>query len=433
MKMTINLFLSAVILTSGLVFADAKENRRYRPTDQMATTPSIVNVSEKHQQAGLQKAQDNVVSGNTEFAFELYQQLRGEEGNLFYSPYSISTALAMTYAGARGETAAQMAETLHYWPKQKPFHTMFGYIINLLNQLERKGDCQLSVANALWAQKDYPFLDSFVELNKRHYKAGLENVDFIDNTEREISRQRINRWVKDQTQDKIKNLIPKGVLTDLTRLVLTNAIYFKGDWANAFDAAKTKEAPFYVTPDKSVTAPLMFQSKMFEYGQTKQVKVLKLPYKGDDLSMVVLLPRGGHTLAEIEEQLTAEKFRYWSNLTGPSEVRVFLPRFKMTSKFSLNEILADMGMPDAFGGKADFSGMDGTKMLYISAVLHKAFVEVNEEGTEAAAATGVVMTLKAMPPRPNEFRADRPFVFVIKDNHTGSVLFVGRVTDPTKE
>ena len=372
----------------------------------------------------------SIVGGNTQFAFDLYQQLKDEDGNLFFSPYSISTALAMTYAGAREKTAEQMAQTLHFPILQREFAPTFGCVIERLNQQGQKGDYLLSVANALWAQKDYPFLDSFVTLNKTCYKAGLENVDFVKETEK--SRQTINQWVEDRTQQKIKDLIPQGTLNEATRLVLTNAIYFKGDWASAFDPAKTQPAPFHITSDKQVTAAMMSRRGPFEYGQTQQVKILKMPYKGDDLAMVLLLPRDEHTLAEIESQLTAETFTEWAGLIGRVPMRVFLPKFKMTSQFRLNPTLAAMGMPDAFNaGKADFSGMTGSRDLFLSAVLHKAFVEVNETGTEAAAATSVGMELAAMPARPVEFRADRPFLFVIQDNTTGSILFIGRVTDPT--
>jgi len=371
-----------------------------------------------------------IVSGNTAFAFDLYAQLKDEDGNLFFSPYSISTALAMTYAGAKANTAEQMAETMHFSRYHREFHPMFGLAIDGLNQQGKKGDYQLSIANALWAQKDYPFLDSFIDLNKQYYKAGLENVDFINETEK--TRQQINQWVEDRTNEKIKDLIPEGVLNALTRLVLTNAIYFKGDWASQFDKDNTKDADFFISPDKTVTAPLMHQKEYFKYGQTDTLELLELPYKGDDLSMLVLLPKEKDGLAALEKELTAENLTAWQKRMYKKEVLVYLPKFKMTSEFSLNDTLKAMGMSDAFDQlKADFSGMDGTKNLYISAVLHKAFVEVNEEGTEAAAATGVVMGLRSMPAPPPVFRADHPFVFIIKDNNTDSILFVGRVTDPT--
>jgi len=403
---------------------------------------------------------NSIVNGNTKFAFDLYAQLKEQDGNLFYSPYSISTALAMTYAGAKGETAEQMGRTLHFTTVQKgpirattiepdgergrlilskddlimsipDLHENFGRLIGKLNTQGQKGDYQLSVANALWAHKDYQFLDSFIDLNKQHYKAGLENLDFIKETEK--SRQTINQWVEDKTNEKIKDLIPEGALDAMTRLVLTNAIYFKGDWALKFDPAATKDTPFHISADKTVTAPLMYQKEKFKYGQMDALQILELPYKGDDLSMLVLLPKAKDGLANMEKELTADNLTKWQKQMRKQEVEVFLPKFKMTSEFGLSDTLAKMGMTDAFiAGKADFSGMDGTKELFISAVLHKAFVEVNEEGTEAAAATGVMIGLTSIPAPPPVFRADRPFVFMIKDNPTNSILFVGRVADPTE-
>lgn len=390
-------------------------------------------------------AADRIVKGNTKFAFDLYAQLKTEEGNLFFSPYSISTALAMTYAGAKGQTAKQMAQTLHfleYYPDPNTptlrlqalivtFAHDYGRLIERLNAQGQKGDYQLSVANALWGQKDYKFLDSFIALNNAHYHAGLENVDFVKETEK--TRQEINQWVGDKTNEKIKNLIPQGALNAMTRLVLTNAIYFKGDWALQFDTAETKDEDFYISADKTVKIPLMHQKEKFTYGQTETLQMLKLVYKGDDLSMLVLLAKEKDGLAELEKQLTAKNLIQWQKRMHKREVRVFLPKFKMTSQFGLSDTLAKMGMPDAFGKAADFSGMTGSKDLFISNVIHKAFVKVNEEGTEAAAATGVTMSLTAMPAPPPVFRADHPFVFIIQDNNTNSILFIGRVVDPTKE
>ena len=387
-----------------------------------------------------------IVKGNTQFAFDLYAQLRTQEGNLFFSPYSVSTALAMTWAGACGPTEQQMAQTLHFAECIDPntpaareaFHSTFGQLIEQLNRQGRKGVYKLSVANALWGQKDFKFLESFIELNNRYYHAGLENVDFVNKTE--LTRQKINRWIEAETQGKIKDLIPPGALNARTRLVLTNAIYFKGDWAEQFDKKQTQDEPFYSSHEQTVQTPLMHRKGRYKYGKYVSnryargvdVQILELPYKGNDLSMVVLLPEKGY-LRPIEEDLSAETLTAWTSQLRSQEVDVFLPKFKMTAQFSLARMLSAKGMPDAFDpGSADFSRMTGTKGLFISDVLHKAFVEVNEEGTEAAAATGVMMALSGAMGEPPVFRADRPFVFVIRDNATGSILFVGRVADPTK-
>lgn len=420
MKKTINLLLAAAILVSGVVFAEEAKAPVEAKKDDGA---------------------EMIINGNTAFALDLYAQLKAEEGNLFFSPYSISTALAMTYAGAKGETEKQIAKTLHFpvvpYFDSDPFQRGYCNLIKQLNAQGQKGDYQLLIANALWAQKDYPFrnipegFESFLGWVESCYKARVENVDFVNETEQ--ARQKINGWVEDKTNEKIKNLIPKGALNALTRLVLTNAIYFKGDWAEQFDKDDTREQDFYVSPDKTIKTPLMFQKSEFKYGQADTLQMLELPYKGDDLSMLVLLPKAKDGLAELEKQLTADNLTAWQTKMRKREVEVSLPKFKMTSQFGLAGTLKAMGMPDAFDvNKADFSGMTGNKDLFISDVIHKAFVEVNEEGTEAAVAISAVMETLSMPAPPPVFRADHPFVFLIKDNNTGSILFIGRVADPTK-
>ncbi|MBW2645389.1 MAG: serpin family protein [Deltaproteobacteria bacterium] len=370
-----------------------------------------------------------VVEGNTSFAFDLYKQLKDAEGNLFFSPYSISTALAMTYAGARGKTEKQMAGALHFTLDQKRLHPAFACLEAQFNAAQNR-DIELNVANALWAQKDYVFLKEFLDLTAKNYGAAPNHVDFKRDCE--TARKEINAWVEQKTKNKIKDLIKRGVLDPLTRLVLTNAIYFKGNWGSQFNKSHTKEEPFRPATGKSVKVPLMTQTQEFRYTESDSLQILELPYVGDDLSMIVLLPGKIDGLAQLEADLNPENLNAWMGLLRKREVVVFLPKFKMTSQLSLAETLASMGMPDAFRPNADFSGMDGTKTLYISAVVHKAFVDVNEEGTEAAAATGVVMRLtSALPTPPPVFRADHPFVFLIRDNHSGSILFLGRIVDPT--
>ena len=371
------------------------------------------------------------VSGNTHFACELYAKLREQEGNLFFSPYSISSALAMTYAGARGNTAAEMKKSLRFIVADGDLHPAFASLTKALNEGGKGGSYELAVANALWGQKDYAFLPDFLALNRKHYGAGLELVDFAGATEK--ARGTINAWVERQTREKIKDLLKPGILTPLTRLVLTNAIYFKGDWAKQFKKEATREAPFQVTPGKSVKVPTMNQTEKFGYMETPDLQALSLPYEGEALSMVVFLPKKADGLAAFEKSLTAENLAKWLPRLRTRRVAVSLPRFKVTAEFGLKPTLEAMGMKDAFTMAADFSGMEPKKELYISAIVHKAFVDVNEEGTEAAAATAVVMTLKSAPARPLVFKADHPFVFVIREDKTGSVLFMGRVANPKPE
>lgn len=374
---------------------------------------------------------DSLVQGDTEFAFDLYGKLKATQGNLFFSPYSISTALAMTYAGARGTTALQMAQALHFSLDQEQLHPAFASLKANLDAVEAKGEIRLRIANALWPQTGYPLLEEFLDLAREYYGALITPLDYGD---AEAARATINTWIEDKTEGKIKNLIPPGVLDALTRLVLSNAIYFKGNWARQFNQQLTRDAPFWPTPDVQVTVPMMTQQQRFRYAESDGLQILELPYAGDDLSMIVLLPGKIDGLAQLEAALTVDNLEKWTGHLWNREVRVFLPRLKMTSQFRLKDALASMGMRDAFSlEKADFSGMDGIGWLYISAALHKAFIEVNEEGTEAAAATAVVIGLRAQVEPPPTFRADHPFMFLIRENSTGSILFMGRVADPASE
>ncbi len=372
----------------------------------------------------------SVIEGNNAFALDLYAQLRkGEEGNLFFSPYSISAALAMTYAGARGDTEAQMAKVLHFKLEQLLLHAAFRALNDRVLGGKKERAYQLHVANALWGQKGHRFLDFYLELVRANYGAGLRQVDFMRATEE--ARQRINAWVEEQTQDKIKELIKRGILDRLTTLVLTNAIYFKGNWASRFDVKQTRDEPFTLLDGKKVNVPMMHQAAKFKYVGDKSVQTLELPYVDDELSMIVLLPRKGDGLPALERSLTKNNLAKWLSGLREQEVEVALPRFKSTWACELQNELKSMGMTDAFSlPAADFSGMTGEQDLLIDKVIHKAFVDVNEEGTEAAAATAVVAKLKSVPVTPAVFRADHPFMFLIRDNRSGSILFLGRLMSP---
>ncbi len=371
-----------------------------------------------------------VAEGNNAFAVALYGQLRKQDGNLFFSPESISTALAMAYAGARGDTASQMAKTLDFTLPPKQLHPAMGALLTDLNAAH--DGYQLSVANALWAQQGYTFLDNFLKLLKSDYGAGLNQLDFKGATEE--ARLKINRWVEQKTQDKIKDLLQPGALRPTTRLVLTNAIYFKGDWQTPFDKAQTKNEDFYLSPGKTTAAPLMHRAGGFSYFDGGTFQALEMPYKNKQLSMIVLLPKDRSGLPALEQSLTAANTQQWlSQLAPVPKVIVTIPKFKSTQQFELSTTLSAMGMPEAFAGNADFSGMTGHRDFAISAVIHKAYVDVNEEGTEAAAATAVTMMAMAMrapQQAPPIFRADHPFVFMIRDNRSASILFMGRMADP---
>jgi len=370
--------------------------------------------------------------GNTAFALELYTRLKTADGNLFFSPYSISTCLAMTYAGARGDTAAQMAQTLHFDTNQKQLAASFGKLETQLNTKQKKIGIELDIANGLWAQKKKPFLPAFLDVAKRSYGANLKQVDF--RTGADTARTEINDWVAHKTKGKITDLIQAGVLNPETKLVLVNAIYFTGQWARKFDKHDTTNAPFSVTPTRQLQVPLMSLTANLKYAEVDGLQFLELPYVGDDISMVVLLPRDVDGLKSVEDRLNQQTLDRWLAQAREQKVAVSLPKFKLAAQFSLAKPLTEMGMTDAFSPGANFSGMDGERNLFISAVVHKAFVDVNEEGTEAAAATAVVMrSMAVMMPRPTPiFRADHPFIFLIRDNHSGSILFLGRLVEPNQ-
>jgi serpin B len=373
-----------------------------------------------------------VVEGNNAFATDLYAQLRKRDGNLFFSPESISTAFAMAYAGARGTTAEQMAATLHYTLPPEKLHPAMGALLAGLNGPH--AGYQLRVADALWAEKDFTFLDDFLKLTSSDYGAGFNRVDFKGSSE--AVRATINQWVEEKTEDKIKDLLPAGSVKPSTRLVLTNAIYFKGDWQAQFDKAQTKDEDFHVSAAQTVKTPLMHLTSKLGYFNGGTFQTVDIPYKSGELSMIVLLPNDEGGLPALEKSFTSANAKQWlSQLRPGSKIVLTLPKFKMTQQFQLGGTLSAMGMAEAFGrNAADFSGMTGKRDLWISAAIHKAYIDVNEEGTEAAAATGIVMRsmIAARPEPPIVFRADHPFLFLIRDNHSGAILFMGRVNDPTK-
>jgi len=374
-----------------------------------------------------------LVDGNNAFAFDLYQALKGPQGNLFYSPYSVSLALAMTYAGARNTTEKQMTAAMHYTLPQDRLHPAFNGLDQALagrgqgaKGKDGKG-FRLNIVNAIWGQKGYPFLAQYLDLLAEDYGAGLRTLDF--RAAPDACRLTINNWVEEQTEQRIKDLIPPGAIDPLTRLVLTNAIYFNAAWANNFEKSATQPADFHLADGSTVKTPMMHQTERLGYAAGDGYQVVTLPYDGRELEMVVLLPDPGK-FAGFENSLDAGKVASIINAITPKQVALSLPGFKYESEFSLGKILAAMGMPVAFSGQADFSGMTGHRELSISEVVHKAFVAVDESGTEAAAATAVIMRATAMPVMPLEVKVDRPFIFLIMDIQTGSVIFVGRVMNP---
>jgi serine protease inhibitor len=359
------------------------------------------------------------------FAYDLYRRYSAGEGNILFSPYSVSTALSMTYEGARGETAEEMEAVFGFPEDPSERLPATARIYNTLNGEGR--DYALHTVNALWLQQDYAVLEDYVDAISGYYGGDANVLDFV--AEAEESRLIINEWVEERTNQRIKDLFPPGSIDADVRLVLTNAIYFKGDWLYEFDEEATSAEDFHVTQSTAVEADLMSLHGSFDYAETDEFQLLELPYTGGDVSMLVLLPKEGR-MGEVEAQLSTEMLDEWVGMIKETDLDVYLPRFTFDTKYFMMEDLAEMGMPTAFTGDADFSGMTGTRELYIDMVIHQAFIEVNEKGTEAAAATGVSMRLSAAMPG-EVFRADRPFTFLIRDVDTGMILFMGRVADPS--
>jgi len=367
--------------------------------------------------------------GNNQFAWELYRQVQGVKGNLFLSPYSISTALAMTATGARGKTAEEMTRVLHLGNDPAKYAGQFQQLqVSLLDQ--PKG-YELRIANAIWGQVGYPFKAEFIAGLREHFRAEAQSLRFARDPER--SRATINAWVEEATKHKIQELLPPGIIDTDTRLVLTNAIYFKGKWAKPFEKSLTHPADFFVGATELAKVDMMRSTQHLGYAENDALQLVELPYEGSRLAMVVVLPRKKDGVDRVEAGMTDRQIDVLLRSLRRRRVDVSLPRSKVTGNFQLKPALTALGMGRAFtAGQADFSGMDGGRELVIGEVVHKAYCEVNEEGTEAAASSGVVMKRVAapLPEEPVVFKADHPYLYMIRDTQTGSLLFLGRMTDP---
>ena len=376
----------------------------------------------------------NLVDGNNALALDLYNALRSENGNLILSPYSISLALAMTYAGARGETEAQMAQVLHFAP-QNELHPSFNTLDLELNKdpisLDKDQEpLQLNIANAVWAEQTFSFLPEFLDTIAVNYGAGVSLADFVNKPNEE--RITINNWVSDKTEEKINDMLPDGSITSDTRMVLVNAIYFKADWLDPFDANHTSDYPFNLLDGTQVNVPLMGQEMHIPYTQGDGYAAVSLPYSGETAAMDIIVPDAGR-FKEIESALTSDRFNEIIGNMAETTLMLNLPKFKFESPFNLSSALGQLGMIDAFDADlADFSGMTSQKDLFIGDVIHKAFVAVDEEGTEAAAATAVIMEGATARMVDISLFIDRPFIFVIRDTVNGQILFIGRVLNPAQ-
>jgi serine protease inhibitor len=379
----------------------------------------------------LEPDQSAINSGNNQFAIDLYRALRGRPGNVTISPASISNALALTYEGARGTTAEEMARTLHFPSERGQMRLAFHNLLARINGDGSPRPYQLNAANSLWGQSGDSFLPDYLRVASDIYGADLKSVDFRGDAS--LACRTINSWVDSKTNHLITQLLSPTDVNSNTSLVLVNTLYFKGTWQQPFLKAATSPADFQIAPGKTVSAPFMRQTHSHGYVETADEQILELPYFGGDYAMLVVLPRSVDGLARLEESLTPARIDTWVGKLARRKLAVEIPKLKLSSKVDLSKDLASLGMPTAFSSTADFSGIDGKRDLFISAVVHQAVVNVDEEGTEAAAATGVVMKRLAVKQEPiPSFRADHPFLYLIRDIKTGSVLFLGRVVDPTR-
>ena len=395
------------------------------------TLSSCKSKKNTHSQNNSAQIENSVAMQNNAFAFDILKASYEENQNLIISPYSISAALAMTYAGAREETAAQISRTLHFSSQQETFHPEFSYWMKSIAAKGSKND-QFTLANSLWYQKDYHFVPSFFDLIKKHYGSVLHEVDFMGN--REKIRLKINQWVAENTNNLIKNLIEPGTLTEDTRMILVNSIYFLANWDIAFNKEATRPGKFHLHDKTTTSVPFMYMKDSLKYHQGDNYQVLELEYSGGDFSMVLILPSDTVYFADFITSIQNNQFKNIVSSLEKKEVEVLLPSFKSRSKFNLEDVLSRMGMPIAFTNRANFSNMSQKDDLKIDKVIHEAFIEVKEEGTEAAASTAVIIVRKTavINQEKNIFKADRPFLYAIKENTDHSILFLGVTADPSK-
>lgn len=362
------------------------------------------------------------------FTFQMYQKVaEKEKGNIFFSPYSISSAMAMTYVGAANETQNQIASTLHFTKDTKALATSMGGLHQSLLSKNGKG-LELSISNRVWVEQTYKVKCSYKRTLKKRFKTSFGKADFIGNFQ--LERVKINDAVATDTKSLIKDLIPQGGLSPITRLVLTNAIYFKGKWEKQFNPERTRKGDFYVDNSTTVSAQYMTSKEQYNYYEDETLMAVELPYS-NDITMLVILPAEGTTISDLGKMLNQQKYQAITSELYSDEVSLMLPKFKSEASLTLSNTLKEMGMPIAFTDGADFTGISNRNDLKITDVFHKAFIEVSEEGTEAAAATAVVVGVKSMP-MTRTFKANRPFIYIIRDTKTGTPLFIGRLMNPNR-
>lgn len=370
----------------------------------------------------------SAVRSSNLFAWDLYKKIRARPGNIFLSPMSIASTLTMASAGARGKTAARMRKVLRHALPASRLHAAFGSVIQSLEASRKEKGYTLEIANRLWGQTGRSYRPSFLKMMASIYDAGFAQVDFSANPE--AARTEINDWIKSRTRGRMKEMLPPSSLSAMTRLLITNTAFFKGLWRHQFDKAQTRTLQFHVAPGKKVKVPFMRQTAPFRYAAIDGVKLLEMEYRGGLVAMLLILPRKRFSLGRVEKGLTLKKMKRWRRALRLAPVSVSLPRFRMDRQLKLKKVLSRMGMPQVFTGQADFSGISPSMNLYLSQVIHRATVDVDEEGTVASAATAGMEEENGN--HPKVFDADHPFLFLITDKKTGPILFMGRVSNPAR-
>lgn len=376
----------------------------------------------------LAQTRQQAAQGNNQFTMELYHKIRKEPVNMFYSPLSISSAFAMTYAGAKGETAKQMQSTFHYGQNAPAFHQDYAELQSLLNK--ETNNLSLSLANAVWIQSGLKLESAYENTLTKYYKAGLERTSFSDDPDG--SRERINNWVEEKTHNKITDLLPRSAIRQSTQMILVNALYFKGAWQNPFNKEATVQDTFYVFKKCATDATFMNQSFTGYYYEDDLAQVVEMPYKGGQVSFVLIVPKKRFDLLAVEKAFNEKRYQNYLRKMTNTRINLSMPKFTMECSYSLSEPLKQLGLKDAFGSSADFSGMTKETKLVIDKVLHKTFIEVNEKGTEAAAATAITMVKSSFVREMATVNANHPFMFLLKDNRSSAILFMGRVMDPNE-
>jgi serpin B len=373
----------------------------------------------------------SLAESNNLFSIDLFKQIQARSENLIFSPYSIGTVLAMIYSGSGGTTAAEMSEVL-YFPRQGLLDPVELGMRESILAADTMPGTDLRLANAIWAQEDFSFLPSYLTRVEKYYDAPLTLLDFTETSNREESRKRINQWVGEKTNNRIQDLIQPGILDASTRLVLTNAIYFNGGWMFPFDKGATSSSLFHVSKHESIQADFMHQTRSYPYYEDEEIQAISLPYKDSRMALVVILPRSIEGWRMISQVISYERINLVTSEMRTREVQLALPKFTSVLQINLRQELTAMGMGTAFSRHADLSGMTGEKNLFVDEVIHKAFIEVDEQGTEATAATAAIIGLKSsLRDEPVTMNADHPFVFFLLDQQTGCIIFTGRLVKPS--